>query len=194
MLENQILDGFSLNLNIRYLPYHYPAACLNQSSVLRRANLYRARWIVQPDDLNTPIPAYDTFEGQVHIMPGSYLWGFQVTQFEAGTFILVAAADVIIQVTDACTGVPLFSDYMAGSGFSPFSAAPGAPADARCGMGMAPHLLTQPRLIMEPGLINIEIANRATTTTRCQLLLFFAEPCVVLNEDLSTGRPTGGAK
>lgn len=179
MLKDAVLDGFSLNLNIRYLPYHYTAACLSQSEVLRRANLYRARWVVMPDDLNTPIPAYDTFEGQIKVVPGAYLWGFQVNQFEAGTFILVNPTDTIIQVTDACTGVPLFSDYASGAGFTNFSA---AAADAHG--GIAPHLLTQPRLIMEPGLLNVEIANRAVTTLRCQLLLFFAEPCVVIEDEM----------
>jgi len=177
MLKDHILDGFALNLNIRYLPYHYPAACLGQSGVLRRANLYRARWIVQPDDANTPIAAYDTFEGQVQVMPGSYLWGFQLNQLDA-LFALVAAADVIFQITDACTGVPLLSDYGSGAGFSSFGAALGVDFHG----GVAPHLLTQPRLIMAPGLLNVEIANRAVTAMRCQLLLFFAEPCVVLEE------------
>jgi hypothetical protein len=96
MLKDAVLDGFSLNLNIRYLPYHYTAAALSQSEVLRRANLYRARWVVMPDDLNTPIPAYDTFEGQIKVVPGAYLWGFQVNQFNAA-FALVAAADAIIR-------------------------------------------------------------------------------------------------
>jgi hypothetical protein len=185
MLRDAVLDGFSLNLNIRYLPYHYPAACLTQSEVLRRANLYRARWIVMPDDANTPIAAYDTFEGQVKVVPGAYLWGFQLNQFDAA-LALVAATDSIIQVTDACTGVPLFSDYSSGSGFSNFSAAVGVDAHG----GIAPHLLTQPRLIMEPGLLNIEIANRAVTTLRCQLLLCFAEPCVVLEDEIRKGAAT----
>lgn len=181
MLRDAVLDGFALNLNIRYLPYHYYAACLSQSDVLRRANLYRSRWIVMPDDANTPIAAYDTFEGQVQVMTGAYLWGFQLNQFDAA-FALVAATDAIIQVTDACTGVPLFSDYASGAGFSSFSAVVG---DAHG--GVAPHLLTQPRLIMAPGLLNVEIANRAVTAMRCQLLLCFAEPCVVLDEGLSAG-------
>lgn len=185
MLKDAVLDGFSLNLNIRYLPYHYYAACLTQSEVLRRANLYRARWIVLPDDFNTPIPAYDTFEGQVKVVPGAYLWGFQLNQFNAA-FALVAAADAIIQVTDACTGIPLFSDYAGGSGFSTFSAAPGTDAHG----GVAPHLLTQPRLIMEPGLLNVEIANRAVTALRCQLLLCFSEPCVVLEDKIAQGGST----
>lgn len=187
MLRDAVLDGFALNPNIRYLPYHYSAACLTQSEVLRRANLYRARWVVQPDDMNTPIPAYDTFEGQVKVQPGAYLWGFQLCQFSAA-FVAVVAADAIIQVTDACTGIPLFSDYTAGSGFSPFSAA--VAPDARG--GIAPHLLTQPRLIMEPGLLNVEIANRAVTTMRCQLLLCFAEPCVVLEDEIAKARTGGG--
>jgi len=187
MLKDAVLDGFSLNLNIRYLPYHYHAACLSQSEVLRRANLYRARWVVMPDDMNTPIAAYDTFEGQIKVQPGAYLWGFQATQFNAA-FVAVAAADVIIQVTDACTGIPLFSDYAAGSGFTPFSA---IAADAHG--GIAPHLLTQPRLIMEPGLLNVEIANRAVTAMRCQLLLCFSEPCVVLDDKIAVAS-RGGAQ
>lgn len=181
MLKDAVLDGFSLNLNIRYLPYHYHAACLGQSEVLRRANLYRARWVVMPDDAGTPIPAYDTFEAQIKIQPGAYLWGFQLTEFSAG-FVPVAATDAIIQVTDACTGIPLFSDYAAGSGFTPFSA---VAADAHG--GIAPHLLTQPRLVMEPGLLNVEIANRAVTAMRCQLLLCFSEPCVVLEDEIARG-------
>jgi hypothetical protein len=191
MMKDAVLDGFALNLNIRYLPYHYFAACLTQSEVLRRANLYRARWVVMPDDMNTPIPAYDTFEGQIKVQPGAYLWGFQVIQFETdAVFVVVDAANVIIQVTDACTGIPLFSDYTAGSGFSPFSA---AAADARG--GVAPHLLTQPRLIMEPGLLNVEIANRAVTTLRCQLLLCFSEPCVVLDDvGVAAGAFRGGTQ
>jgi hypothetical protein len=37
---------------------------------------------------------------------------------------------------------------------------------------------------MEPGLLNVEIANRAVTALRCQLLLCFAEPCVVIEDEM----------
>ena len=49
-----------------------------------------------------------------------------------------------------------------------------------------PVLLTQPRLFLTPGNINIELSNIGTTTTRCQLLLYFAEPCQVVETETGT--------
>jgi hypothetical protein len=158
------------------LQYRYGPAALAQSEILRRANLYRARWYVQPDDASTPIAAYDTFEGQVQVMAGSYLWGIQYTEFDGVSFTQVAGANGVIQVTDACTGIALFGEYVSGNAFTFFRTSTDFRAD------IVPHILSQPRLILAPGLLNIEISNRSTAPLRCQLILFFAEPCVVIGE------------
>jgi hypothetical protein len=47
---------------------------------------------------------------------------------------------------------------------------------------MLPHLLTQPRLILEPGLLAVDIANTAAVAIRPQLFIFTAEPCEVYKQ------------
>jgi hypothetical protein len=180
--DNPIIDGFSLNMAIRYLPYVWEAHALAQMEILRRANLFRPRWHVLPDQQNTPIAAYDTYEFQAGVLAGSYLWGIQFTQFDGSveeptTYTPVAPSDSLIQVTEACTGIALFQDFVAGGGFS-FFRTTGRPRGEA-----VPYLLSRPRIIMEPGLVNVEIHNRSAVPLTCQLILFFAEPCVVVKQD-----------
>lgn len=176
MLKDVVIDGFTLNPAVRPVPYNYAAACLGQMEVLRRANLYRARVYVCPDDAGWPIAAYDTFEIQIQMLPDSYLWGVQYTEFAAGTYTQVAGGNGLVQITDACTGLELYSEYASGNGITFFKAVPDLRGDA------LPHLLTQPRLIQKPGLVNIEISNRDSAALRCQLLVMVAEPCVVVQD------------
>lgn len=186
-IKDAILDGFALNPYIRPLQDRYDIAALQQMEILRRANLYRARWWVLPDDFDQPIPAYDTFEYQIQIMAGAYLWGLMYTEFSGITFTQTAGTNGILQITDACTGVQLWSEYASGNGYTFFRSTP----DPRG--GVIPHILTQSRLILEPGLINVEISNRSNANLRCQLLLFFAEPCVLITDLHLGGKlPQGG--
>jgi hypothetical protein len=74
-------------------------------------------------------------------------------------------------VVDACTGVPLSNDFA-------FAQALHSNFQSR----MLPVMLSQPRLILDPGIVAVEIANRTTTDAVCQLLLMFAEPCKIIEE------------
>lgn len=172
-----LMDGFLYNPSLRFAtPYDYYPTALGGLEILRRTALYRPRWYVIPDTINQPIAAYDTLEYQVHVQAGSYLWGYQFTQLEVvrGTYTIVTGDDMLVQVTDACTGIPLFSDFVIDFGLLvPSGNAQGRPI---------PNLLSAPRLILEPGLINVEIANRDSAAITCQLLLLTAEPCTVMGE------------
>ena len=58
----------------------------------------------------------------------------------------------------------------------------------RAGMIPTPQGIWYPRNINqrefpEPGLVNVEIANRTPNTINCQLLLMFAESCKLIDED-----------
>ena len=43
--------------------------------------------------------------------------------------------------------------------------------------------LTQPKLVLNPGLVNVEISNRTKNTITCQLLIHVAEPCRIIKEE-----------
>lgn len=171
----EIIDGFSLNPNILYLPYHYTAMCLAQLETLRRANLYRARWYVAPADITQPIAAYDTIEMQIKVTPGSWLWGMSYNEYD-NSYVILDGNHSLIQVTDNCTGVPLFNEYASGRGNTGYRNG----VDFRG--GIMPVLLTEPRCVVEPGLVNVEVANTTSSSIRAQLVLFFAEPCVVTGQ------------
>lgn len=168
-----IIDAFTLNPAIRYRPGYYVANALGSLDVLRRANTYRPRWYIVPDDENATIPAYQTLEYQIRVTPRSYVWGLIANQYNA-FFAPVNAVDFWLQITDSCNGITFFSDFVQGRAFQTLQA---TVTDQR--NAMLPHLLTQPRLILEPGLLAVEIANTAAVAVRPQVVIFTAEPCEV---------------
>jgi hypothetical protein len=172
----QVVDAFSYNTMLLYLAGRYSPNALAQLDILRRAANLRAKWWVVPDDIDQPIAPFDTLYYQISVVGGSYLWGYAFAGLSAigpdGRAAEVTAADLCIEAVDSCTGVPLFQDFACGKGcHSNFTAR--FPA----------ILLTQPRLILEPGQVNVEIANRTANTVTCQLLMMFAEPCRILTEE-----------
>lgn len=167
-----IIDGFTLNPAVRYRPGYIMALALGSLDVLRRANTYRPKLHIVPDDINQPIAAFETVEYQVRVVPNSYVWGLIFNQYHEQNWSAVAATDTWIQITDACNGIQFFDDFVSGQLFTSLQ---NVVTDQR--NASLPHLLTQPRLILEPGLLNVEIANTATGTRRCQLVIFTAEPC-----------------
>ena len=172
----EIMDGFTLNPSIRYRPNWYFPMALGQLDILRRANTYRPKWYALPDEFNTPIPAYETREFQIRLTPGSYVWGLLANQFEPDnqTPYTKIQPTFCIKITDSCTGIGFWEDFVKAAAFSGEQATAGDYRNM-----MLPHLLTQPRLIMEPGLLAVEIANPDATDLTCQLLILSAEPCEV---------------
>jgi hypothetical protein len=186
VLPNCITDGFTYLTGVQYLPERFYPVCLAQMQILRRANTYRPRWFCLPDQMNRPLAAYGSppFEYQIHIVPGAYLWGMTFAVISLGETVPPTTADVLVQITDACTGIPLFSDY-------PVCEVAAVPGGENPRFSIAPVLLTQPRLILEPGLINVELTNRAAIPRDCQLLLMFAEPCDIETYQSLERTPSG---
>ena len=180
MLNNlpPIFDGFSLNAGLLYLPKRFFPNALAQLDVLRRAANYRPRWYCVPDDFNEPIAAYDTLQYQIRVTPGSYLWGLNWTVLptEDPRVDEALISDLYVQITDSCSEIPLFNDFVCGAALRPSGATQ-----------LWPRILGQPRLIIEPALVNVEIANTRSHSRQCQLLLHFAEPCEVITKE--TGIP-----
>ena len=171
----QVVDGFSYNTMLQYLPERYFPNALAQMDALRRAAGYRARWITAPDDIAEPIQPYDTYQGQFALAGNSYLWGYHFSSISAtdptDAPVATTATDLCLQVSDSCSSIPIFQDFINGNGaHSNFT--------ARC----FPILLSKPRLILDPGLVTVEIANRTANTIFAQLILMFAESCRLVDE------------
>jgi hypothetical protein len=171
----QKVDGFSYNTQLLYLPERYAPNALAEMDILRRANNYRPRWFTVPDDIGQPVQPFDTYYYEINVADGSYCWGYEFCSVSAiapnGSPAATTAADICIQATDACTGIPLFQDFANGFGaHSDFSSR------------FVPIILAKPRLILDPGLVTVEIANRTANQITCQLLLMFAEPCRLIEE------------
>ena len=181
VILRQKVDGFCYNTSLLLLPYRFFPQALGQLDLLRRAANFRPRWWVIPDDQGEPIQPFDTFYYQLAIANGSYLWGLNFKALSAtdpdGHPTEVAATDLLIQLVDSCTGVPLFHDFVISAGMSV-----NQQATADFGARMMPVTLTQSRLVLDPGLVNVEISNRTPNTITCQLLVMFAEPCKVIEE------------
>ncbi len=173
-----IIDAFTLNPSIRCRPGYYMSSALGSMDVLRRSNTYRPKWYVVPDEEHATIPAYQTFEYQIRVTPRSYVWGMILNQFAvAAPFVIGNAVDVWVQITDCCNGIPFFSDFVHGPAFQTLQA---TVTDQR--NAMLPYLFSQPRLILEPGLLSVDLANTSAAAIRPQMLLFTAEPCEVYKQ------------
>lgn len=172
----QVVDGFSYNANVFYLANRFFPNALAQLDILRRAKNYRARWWVVPDSADNPLQPYQTLFYQCEVADGSYLWGWSFAVISAttqgGASVSTTPRDICVEVVDSCSGIPLFMDFVCGYGLSTSG-----------GARLYPCLLTQPRVILEPGLVNVQLSNRTANLINCQLILHFAEPCRVIDEE-----------
>jgi hypothetical protein len=180
----QILDGFSYNPNLLYLPNRFWPNALAQLDPLRRAKNYRPRWIVVPET-GEAIDAYDTLFFQFQIPEGCWLWGYNFNSAGADP-VNLPPANFNLKLTDACTGVSLFQDYANGAGCAAGQGSGSVVSKSKC----VPVLLSQPRPIVGSGKIDAAIENSSTVAATCQWLLHFAEPCAMIDE--ATGKPIGG--
>lgn len=177
LIQKDIVDGFTMSASQLLLPTSYRASVIAQMDVLRRAQAMRARHYIAPLSSDEPIPEYKQVEYEVTAQPGSYVWGMSFAIFESE----IDSAELIhIQISDACTETPFFSDYPRAINFM---TDPGLNSTFfATGFARAPHLFAQPRLIGDPAKITIEIYNSSDSDVHCQVVLFVAEPCLPPDE------------
>ena len=195
---DSIVDGFQYNLFLQNLPERYYPLALSQLEPFRRARGYRPRWYTVPDADNLgAIPDYATIEEQIRIAPGSWLWGMSValiiTPMAGPSFAINPSTAVMVQITDGSTGLKLFSDFVA-AGFiwsQPDVFGAGGVIPPYLWVDNAPYILSQPRPIVEPGFVNVEISNLQVVApgvlpiARVQLVLYCMEPAVVIEDQLT---------
>lgn len=171
------VDGYMLS-DFRVInPWDWQAQVLQQATSIdiRKANLIQDKLYAFPDDQTIVIQAYQTYQRQVKVVPGSILWGIRYTEYD-GTWNSVNPVTGLIQVTDTCTGRKLFSEFTFGKGFGMFRS--GTPAI----VPIVPSLLPSPHFFADPGSMSVEIANSSASDLRCQLVLHLVEPCLAMEQ------------
>ena len=181
------VDGFTLDPTLRPLVHTAGALQVSVIEELRQAHNFRPRWHVIPSvgaGLPFTLPAREMREYQIRVEPGSWWWGWQAAAFGPG-------APFSFNVTEESTGRKLCSDLkLAYMDFwldmSPF---PGGflPFFTVRRMKYAVNFLGEPWLILEPGLLNVEIynvaANGFASACQPQVILMMAEPvCAAVRE------------
>ena len=144
-----VIDGFVLNTKLR-CNLTFGAMAIQEYEAIRRSGSYRTRAWCVPGDSTSQIPAQDAIEHQLHMDPGTVIWGF--------TFIATAGL-FSWQATESCTDVPLNSEPIIAS------------ANTR------QQFLPKRWVISIPGLVNVQIMSLATVpTSGVQLVLWGGEP------------------
>ena len=150
-----VVDGFTLNLQWPNCS-RWAGFALHQLDALRRSTLYRFHVFTAPEDATATVAQYDTLQNQVRIPPGSWLWAITF----AGAF---GANAYSVRISEQGTGQLLWSNFFVPGGAFPH------------GMQI---LLTEPRVIITPGIVNVEITAtpESNSFVQAQLALWCAVP------------------
>jgi hypothetical protein len=170
--EEAVIDGFSYSLSNIYTPGWYRPMALGQLEALRKAGNYRSRWYTVPEDLDEVLPGFGVIEQQLRIVPGTYLYGYMVESISLGNGVLV-------RITEGATGIALMEDFVYAANLTVPS-----PPGGSFSFGQ-PTLMTQPRLIIDPGWVNVEIANPGVPDpvfAFAHIVLLCAEPCTTIEQ------------
>ncbi|HBY64725.1 MAG TPA: hypothetical protein DEH78_33305 [Solibacterales bacterium] len=113
-----------------------------------------------PDESNVSVPARTTFEGRISVQPESMLCAIAATSAQAAGFKL--------QIQDLGTkeffwSQPVRWDNASGQGNT-------------LGLAHPMFVFPRPRMIIEPGMLSVQVINLADIANDIQLALFFAEP------------------
>jgi hypothetical protein len=159
-----IIDGFVLKTHLR-CNLKFGALAIEQYEDLRRSRAFRSKgWCVPNDPSSTNVPAFDSYEYQVWMKPGSAIWGYTFT----GNSTAGGNGGIdSFQVRETCSDVPLFSESVTKK---PESANFWGTTWAR------QQYLSQLLIVPAPGLLHVEIATTAPVNRAIQLILWGGEP------------------
>jgi hypothetical protein len=179
----QILDGFCYSGLFGVRPLNrmswYWSCLANMENLRLAADSYRPRWWTVPRNFIGPsVPnaganllAGKTDFYEFEVRPGSWFWGLQFAVF-SNALPQSRFSVVIRQGSD----LPFFDRVMTASGI--YAASPIDPWNT-----LAPpvDLLPEPRLIIPPAQIHVELSNDSNPAISeddisCRLLMLFAEP------------------
>lgn len=155
-----VTDGFTFLRDLR-CGLQFLDLVLEQYEDLRRSGGMRNRTWLVPKDSNILIPARDSYEYQVPLVPGSAIWGYCFIADTADPEI-TPPGTLSFNIRDGCNDQPLFSEVVTRL----YGGAPPYPT----------QLLSKLLILGRPGLLNVEICNTYATAMLGQLALYGGEP------------------
>jgi hypothetical protein len=165
------VDGFTLDQGFRNMPFEYPALALGQIELLRKARNLRPKWYQFPTLTGTnafpSIGARGSYEKQIRVLSGSWLWAY--TMFGAFSF----------QVTEQATNRKYAFDYEL------TQTAVGGQFGAVPGVKSRLCMIGEPWLILDPGLVNVELYDTTAALNMQELVLWFAEPVCAIEREFN---------
>jgi hypothetical protein len=179
----QILDGFCYSGLFGTRPLNrmswYWRCLANMEDLRLAADSYRPRWWTVPKNFldsanpgSVNIAPGKTVFYEFQVKPGSWLWGLQFSVL-ANVLDQSVFSVIIRQGSD----LPFLDRVMTASGI--YS---GSPIDPFNTLKPPVDLLPEPRLILSPAQLHVEVSNDQplddveSVGASCQLLLMFAEP------------------
>ena len=172
-----VMDGFIYNTKLRHNLTFMALVLREKFNELRRSGAYRTRWLTIPEDPSQiKIPAFDAYEYQAHVVPGSVYWGWIFVGPPESRDVPGGPAKFSVQVTDGCTDVPLWSEVVSMKN----SAGVILPGQGK------QNLMSKLLVVGQPGILNVQITSLLSTdASNTQLILCGAEP---VSEDLCNGK------
>jgi hypothetical protein len=160
----KIPDGFLHNLSLKQWASDYYTMQVAQMEVFRHAQAFRPKWYVVPDGRLATLAPYQTIEAQLRMPVGSWIWGLSLSPI---------ASTVLVRIVDNGTKIPLFEDFIRLLIWPPLGA-------------YWEPMLIEPRAVVHPGEINVEIANEDPTSPigNLQLVIYTMEPAVALPDQM----------
>jgi hypothetical protein len=162
-----VVDGFCYNLTqSMVLPNQYLPLAMGQLEKVRKAAGLRPKWYSVPEETGLNVIAQvGYYRAKIQVASSSYLIGISVNQDAA-----LISTQLQVKLTEGATGIPIFHNYvdLAAISDSTFLDVPA-------------FYLPEPRLIVEPGWISVEITNLFGGTPIAGvtwLMLLCAEPVV----------------
>lgn len=184
--EDPIVDGFCYAGRLMDSPYLYQAGSVANLEALRLAGGYVPRIYAAPDITAPPLGNFANTTQQLRLVEGTYVWAISL-----GCYIndnigppftfdrnFPATNQYFIDVRDEATGVPIFSDWVSESDL--FVPVEDFGLVRNFFSYLAPFPLSNPRPIMNPGVVTIQISNsqsNSAASVQPQVVLYCAEPC-----------------
>lgn len=122
---------------------------------------FEHRWIALPEPPRDTLAINQIYEARVSILPKSFIVAFSAYSQQA--------AGYNVKITDLGSRTEFFSQPIRFENLSGQAATPE-------GVNIPQHLLPQPRIIMDPGILSVSLENLAATTNQVQFVLWIAEP------------------
>lgn len=171
---SSIADGFTLHPGMIETPGRYEPMAIAQLELIRKAATYRPYWVRLPE-VGESVKAYGSYSYQVHLKPGSWLCGLQLTVLNVSDQpeLSVNSSVLSIQITETFSGAQLFSEH---SRTQPLCNQAWFGDTSRLQF----FLLSEPKVVVEPGDLDVEVCNLTDLDRNWQLLLLTAEPYEVV--------------